>query len=235
MSPEEGKGAANDFPGCTDDPQHGLLVSGLAHRTEMPKDSIDSVAAQSQFLPLTLLLLSRLCDSVWQNQLQCHYASCTTKLQVRNRLLVLCSSEGTVPAKNQLQPLGEKNRKRNDTNIHDAALTTWHHWPINVQHAIPIPRAGKVSPYSLRTLQLVLSRYGQVCQPSEAYCCHAEKKGFSVTILRHHYHLLTRTPNLSKHFVTTSERAKGLESDRPRAPDCNGQPQVSSKLAFRLD
>lgn len=246
MSPGEGKGAANDFPGCTDDPQHGLLVSGLAHRTEMPKDSIDSVAAQSQFLPLTLLLLSRLCESVWQNQLQCHYASCTTKLQVRNRLLVLCSSEGTVPAKNQLRPSGassfallsivterKKNRKRNYTNIHDAALTTWHHWPINVQHAIPIPRAGKVSTYSLRTLQLVLRCYGQVCQPSEAYCCHAEKKGLSITILRDNFHLLTQNyhviANLSKHFVTTSERAKGLESD------CNGQPQVSSKLAFRLD
>lgn len=104
--PKRARGQANDFPGCTDDPQHGLLVSGLAHRTEMPKDSIDSVAAQSQFLPLTLLLLSRLCESVWQNQLQCHYASCITKLQVQNRLLVLCSSEGTVPAKNQLRPLG---------------------------------------------------------------------------------------------------------------------------------
>lgn len=66
-----------------------------------------------------------------------------------------------------------------------------------------------------------------------------KKKGFSITILRDNFHLLTRNchviANLSKHFVSASERAKGLESDRPRAPDCNGQPQVSSELAFRLD
>lgn len=139
MSPEEGKGAANDFPGWTDDPQHGLLVSGLAHRTEMPKDSIDSVAAQSQFLPLTLLLLSRLCESVWQNQLQCHYASRTTKLQVRNRLMVLCSSEGTVPAKNQLRPLGvssfallsivTEREKKKKTGREITLIYMMQHWP----------------------------------------------------------------------------------------------------------
>lgn len=194
MSPEEGKGAANDFPGCTDDPQHGLLVSGLAHRTPHW-----DAQGQYRFCGSTVTVLTAhialIESSLWE---------CLTKSASMSLCFMyneIASSEQIVgvvffwgygACKESTATVGciklrftehsdrkKKNRKRNDTNIHDAALTTWHHWPINVQHAIPIPRAGKVSTYSLR--------------------------------------------------------AKGLESDRPRAPDCNGQPQVSSKLAFRLD
>lgn len=48
-----------------------------------------------------------------------------------------------------LWPRGQ-NRKRNDTNIHGAALIMGHHWPINIQQVIAVQRQ---SLFALRTLR----------------------------------------------------------------------------------
>lgn len=107
MSPKEGKGAANDFLSCTDDPQHGLLVSGLAQRTPHW-----DAQGQYRFCGRTVTILtahfglieSSLLDHPTKSASMSLYLMYNKIVKFRIDGFMLCSDEGTVRAKNQLWP-----------------------------------------------------------------------------------------------------------------------------------
>lgn len=183
MSPKEGKGAANDFLGCTDVPQLGLLVSSLAHW---------DAQGQYRFCDSTVTVLTAPIALIESPQWDGLTKSASMSLYFMYNEIV--SSELTVGV---VFPWGDSACKESTATGECFALLSivterkqqeekWlkYRW-CGIDHTTPATNqcsAGNPRTMPRKSLDMFskniiarFSRYAQVCQPTEAYCYHAEK------------------------------------------------------------